>query len=740
MAVELVRHSDSRIDRQQLAVFVNSYQRIAPLTIGELWAWPSMLKLALIENLRRLAAETLASRTARLDADAYVLRIERGDSIIAHALPSAPGVSFVVQLLHRLREYGVRLSPTLMAVEAHLAAQGTTAEAAVRGEHQRQAANHVSVANAVTSLRLCSAIDWRQAIESVSLVEQVLQRDPAGAYGRMDFLSRDRQRQAIEELAAPSGDAQVRVALHAVESARQAAANGAVTDRAAHVGYHLIDHGRRELETDVAYRPSLIRRGRRFVAAHATPFYLGAIGAATVALSGAGAWYAQRHGAGVIATIAAAALLAVPAADLAVAIAQRIVAWLVAPRRLPRFDLSAGVPGERAHDGGHPHPAHQPGVGGGVARASRSRRARQPRSTPALRHPRRLHRRRRRDARRRRGDSRRGTRRHRGAQPAFRARPRRSLLPLSSPAVLERAPAGVDGMGAQARQDRRVQPAAARRRRHQLRGAGRRHHDSSGGALRHHARHRHPIAARHRENARRHHRAPTEPAAIRHASGPRHRRLRHPAAARQRDDGERGRLAVCANLCRPHRGGPVHHRRLRRLSGPVRGRHLHRQGAVRRRCVHRRARGPRPRKHVAVARSVRGPVCADGAGHRGRARRRLSVERPGARPPAAPLGAGRLANSLVALSLRAIAWRPAAQSPADHLALEDSRQPAPQPERAGDRRPAARGLDRPARASAGLDRGRPRASAASRRLATAAMPRRTVAAGAGGGVPANGRG
>src|SRR5258707_3910484 len=112
------------------------------------------------------------------------MRIERETSATAHPLPSAPDVSFVVQLLHRLREYGVRLSSILIAVEAHLATQGMTAEAAVRGEHQRQAANHVSVANAVTSLRLCSAIDWRQAIESVSLVEQVLQRDPAGAYGR----------------------------------------------------------------------------------------------------------------------------------------------------------------------------------------------------------------------------------------------------------------------------------------------------------------------------------------------------------------------------------------------------------------------------------------------------------------------------------------------------------------------------------------------------------------------------
>jgi len=57
IAVELIRHSDSRLERQQLVQFLNSYQRVAPLTLGELWAWPSMLKLALIENLRRLAED-----------------------------------------------------------------------------------------------------------------------------------------------------------------------------------------------------------------------------------------------------------------------------------------------------------------------------------------------------------------------------------------------------------------------------------------------------------------------------------------------------------------------------------------------------------------------------------------------------------------------------------------------------------------------------------------------------------
>ena len=70
MAVELVRHSDSRLTRAVLVQFVDSSQRVAPLTIGELWAWPSMLKLALVENLRRLADELLAGRATRLAADA----------------------------------------------------------------------------------------------------------------------------------------------------------------------------------------------------------------------------------------------------------------------------------------------------------------------------------------------------------------------------------------------------------------------------------------------------------------------------------------------------------------------------------------------------------------------------------------------------------------------------------------------------------------------------------------------
>ena len=344
VAVELVRHSDSRLERQQLAQFLDSYQRVSPLTIGELWAWPSMLTLALIENLRRLADEMLSARAERRAADVYVSRVEDDADRADATLPQFLATAFVVQLLHRVREYGLRLSQLRAAVDDLLAFRQTTAEDAVRGEHQRQGVAQVSIANAITSLRLCTTIDWQQYVESVSLVEQALRRDPAGAYGRMDFLSRDRQRRAVEELAAPSGDAQVRVALRAVESARQAAVAGSSADRAAHVGYHLLDRGRPDLEADVAYRPGIVHRAQRFLFSQASPFYLGAIAILTAALLGAAAEYVRRAGGSPALQIAAALLLLLPASELAITCVQRLTSRLIAPKRLQRLDFSDGVP------------------------------------------------------------------------------------------------------------------------------------------------------------------------------------------------------------------------------------------------------------------------------------------------------------------------------------------------------------------------------------------------------------
>src|SRR5436190_22007483 len=278
MAVELLRYSDARLDPHRLNRFVNAYQTVAPLTIGELWAWTSMLKLALIEHLSRLSAELIEGRAGHIEADRHFAEFESASpNGRLPPLPQTLHVAFVDHLLQRMRESGAGAARVRTQLEERLASAGTTVEDAVRAEHQRQAMNHVSMGNSITSLRLCATLDWNEYVEAVSLIEQILQRDPPGVYGRMDFKSRDRYRHAVEALADPTGEAQVRVALRAIESARQAAEKTGTDSRTAHVGYHLIGGGRRELETDVAHHPPLRQRLKRLLFEHSTPIYLGSV-------------------------------------------------------------------------------------------------------------------------------------------------------------------------------------------------------------------------------------------------------------------------------------------------------------------------------------------------------------------------------------------------------------------------------------------------------------------------------
>jgi cyclic beta-1,2-glucan synthetase len=227
-------------------------------------------------------------------------------------------------------------------VDDKLALHDLTPEDAVRAEHQEQATALAAMGNTITSLRFCSTLDWTLYFERVSLVEQILHRDPAGVYKRMDFSTRDRYRQAVEELAEPNGEAQVRVALRAIESAVEAQERDPHNDRSRHVGFHLLGKGREKLEVDVAWQPTLRRRLAAFVFAHATALYLGSIGLLTLLGALAAAWAVR----GTNYPLVAGLLALFPASDLAVSIVQWIVTKSIRPRPLPRLDLSGGVPAE----------------------------------------------------------------------------------------------------------------------------------------------------------------------------------------------------------------------------------------------------------------------------------------------------------------------------------------------------------------------------------------------------------
>ena len=84
VALELVAHCDSGLDEGHITHFVEAFQTITSLTIGELWAIPIMLRLVVVDNLRRLAVQILRARDDRKAAGAWAARF------LAPSPPPAP--------------------------------------------------------------------------------------------------------------------------------------------------------------------------------------------------------------------------------------------------------------------------------------------------------------------------------------------------------------------------------------------------------------------------------------------------------------------------------------------------------------------------------------------------------------------------------------------------------------------------------------------------------------------------
>ena len=355
VAWAFVAHTDSRFDPGMLRRFVRAYQRVQPLTIGELWAVAITLRIVLVENLRRGARRIVASRAARQEADALADRLlgvnahpaEPVGTVFQHYEQASLPAAFAVQLVQRLRDQDPKITPALLWLEERLVAQGTTSDTIVHDEHRRQGATNVTVRNIITSMRLISDVDWAELFETVSLVDETLRS--GSDFAGMDFPTRNVYRSAIEELARGSRLTELEIARAALVAANdpehqaQQEGNGAGS-RERDPGYHLIAGGRRTFEARIGFRAPLRRWAGRLTATIGIGGYIGTIGMATAiilsfplfALAGAGI------GSGWLVFLALLGLI--PSIDAAMALVNRGVTRGFGATILPGLELRDGVP------------------------------------------------------------------------------------------------------------------------------------------------------------------------------------------------------------------------------------------------------------------------------------------------------------------------------------------------------------------------------------------------------------
>jgi cyclic beta-1,2-glucan synthetase len=291
IARQLVESDDARLDLSYVRQFADTYQEVVPLTMGEIWALPTMLRLCIVEVLVRT-----------------FVRLGLAD------LPKDPT---------------------------------TTGLGATDG------AVDVIVGNCVLGLRALANEDWDAFFERLSLVERALRRDPAGVYAAMDFDTRDRYRQAVEALAFAAGQGELEIAEQVVrlaggvsagdEDAPDDTAASSLTDPTRHVGHYIIGEGRGALEQALRYHPRGRTRLRRWLSDHPVPVYLGGIVLPTLLFLIALISYGRGAGGSLLQLIGIGVFGLIPVLTLAVSLANWAFTHRVPPRILPKLDFLAGI-------------------------------------------------------------------------------------------------------------------------------------------------------------------------------------------------------------------------------------------------------------------------------------------------------------------------------------------------------------------------------------------------------------
>ncbi|HKY53840.1 MAG TPA: glucoamylase family protein, partial [Anaerolineales bacterium] len=293
LALVITQQNNSRFDIEQIKNFIQAFQNITPLRIGELWALPLMLRLTALESL----AEGLASIT-------------------------------------KLKWEGPP-QPTLWQ------RQTGTASGNILEKELYQATAETIVVNTILNLRLLATQDWKAFFESTSVLEKILRTDPATVYPQMDFETRNHYRSVIEELALGSSVDETDIALKAIQLAQTGS-----SQREKHVGYYLIGRGAAQLETQIAYRPRFGSFVTRLIHEHSTLIYLGSITTLTIVLTSILILYAAIIGGNLAQIVLAGILTVLPASSVAIGFVNWLIMSIISPRTLPKLDFQTGVPAE----------------------------------------------------------------------------------------------------------------------------------------------------------------------------------------------------------------------------------------------------------------------------------------------------------------------------------------------------------------------------------------------------------
>ncbi len=341
-----IAHTDSSFSQETLTAMINGFQEVCALTIGELWALPSVMQMLLIENVRRLSVRIEKARRMRhlasqvADKISLVENKPKLHSIFTQYQPLTIDPTFSAHLFYRLRSASIDSTVALTWLEKQLESQGSSLEIATADEHTRQAADGVTMGNIISALKAIDDVDWTAWFETVSCVDSILRKN--SDFSEIDAHSRNIYRQVIEKVSRFSPLSELEVAHKVVEMA-----NSTSKDMPHHscVGWYLVDDGCGIFEKACGYIPPFLIKWTRASCCSKLRVMAVPVSFLTLALLLVIYAFLQVSGMTQWMSFCFTVLALFPAIDAAFALFNTVVSWFVPSKQLIGYEYKEGIPG-----------------------------------------------------------------------------------------------------------------------------------------------------------------------------------------------------------------------------------------------------------------------------------------------------------------------------------------------------------------------------------------------------------
>ena len=347
LATQIVSYTDAKIDDEILKDLLKAYQTKKTLNMEEIWNIGLFLQIALIENIRNVCEKIYSSQIQKYKVENIIERLIENRSEDKLKYKNVPYYKtknlgygemkypFIEHMSYRLRSYGRRAYKFINVLEDEVSKMGTSVEDVIKKEHFDIAVRKVSIGNSIISINKLSRINFLQIFEEINGVEEILKNDPAKIYDKMDYKTKINYRNKIKELSKKTKISEIYIAKKCIELASQKYQQS----KKNHIGYYLIDEGKKELLYNITGKKINILNSKT-----KTRIYILLIWSITAIICGFYSNIIKIRTENIFYAFLIFIFLLIPIQSILTQLIQYIASKIIKPKIIPKLEITNNIP------------------------------------------------------------------------------------------------------------------------------------------------------------------------------------------------------------------------------------------------------------------------------------------------------------------------------------------------------------------------------------------------------------